>query len=138
MQIHINGGGDFAGTVFAFNHFNDGSVADLGIGNQVGGFGPDWTLAQNANAYSARKMKVYVSGASLESTIGDANGYQLVYELNIPAKPTYKDAKPQYSVMSIPDQSFTRIAYLLELDTDYVWVSVSMKLLHFRLSCFTL
>jgi hypothetical protein len=136
MQVHINGGGNnYVGTVFAFNHFNDGYVSDLGIGNKPGnlsGLGTDWSYTQNANSYSVRNMKVYVSDASsghggLESTISDADGYQLVYELDIPTTPTYGATPPQYTVdksLSIPDFSFTRVAYLLELNDKYVWVSM--------------
>ncbi len=68
MQIHINGGGSYTGTVFAFNDFNlDGSTlssttkhgdADVGIGNQPSGH-PDWTFAANAGTYTVRKLKVY-------------------------------------------------------------------------------
>merc|ERR1712127_247838 len=71
MQVHINGGGSYVGTVFAFNRFNDGAVSDLGIGNKpgtVGGLGPDWSLAQNAGSYSVRKMKVYASNVPQEHT----------------------------------------------------------------------
>lgn len=134
MQIHINGGGTYVGTVFAFNRFNDGAVSDLGIGNKPGsvfGLGPDWSLAQNANSYSVRNMKVYVADepveSTLETTISDAAGYQLVYELDIPTNPAYSGAPPNYSVdnsQSIPDWSFARVAYLLELDDKYVWVSM--------------
>ena len=134
MQVHINGGGNYVGTVFAFNRFNDGAVSDLGIGNMpstVGGLGPDWSLAQNAASYSVRKMKVYASDMSqehtLESTISDATGYNLVYELDIPIQPAYAIAPPSYTVDnsdSIPDLSFSRVAYLLELDDNYVWVSM--------------
>ncbi len=135
MQVHINGGGNYVGTVFAFNRFNDGFVADLGIGNKpdnIFGLGPDWSYTQNANSYSVRNMKVYVSdapsgGGGLESTISDADGYQLVYELDIPTNPAYALAPPQYTVdnsQSIPDFSFTRVAYLLELDDKYAWASM--------------
>ena len=137
MQVHINGGGNYVGTVFAFNRFNDGAVCDLGIGNKPNGLfglGTDWSYAQNANSYSVRNMKVYVSDADsssgpggLESTIGDADGYELVYELDIPTTPAYGAAPPQYTVdnsQSIADFSFTRVAYLLELDDKYVWASM--------------
>jgi hypothetical protein len=135
MQIHINGGGSYFGTVFAFNHFNDGVISDLGIGNKpgnVGGLGPDWSLSQNANSYSVRKMKVYVSDvaqeSTLESTISDAAGFNLVYELeDIPIKPAFALAPPAYTIdnsASIHDLSFSRVAYLLELDDKYVWVSM--------------
>lgn len=134
MQIHINGEGNYVGTVFDFNHFNDGVLSDLGIGNKPGnvaGLGPDWSYAQNAGSYSVRKKKVYVSDVpeenTLESTISDAAGYNLVYELDIPTNPAYKNAPPAYSVdnsASIADWSFSRVAYLLELDDKFAWVSM--------------
>ena len=59
MQVHVNNGGSYRGTVFAFNNFNNGYVADLGIGNRAGPTS-DWSLAGNANTYSVRKLKVFV------------------------------------------------------------------------------
>eukprot|EP00957_Ditylum_brightwellii_P032069 2431683-Ditylum_brightwellii.AAC.1 len=41
--------------------FNDGAVADLGIGNKPTGQ-PDWALSSNANTYGVRKLQVYVTG----------------------------------------------------------------------------
>ena len=56
MQIHLPGQ-----TVFAFNHFNDGSVADLGIGNSNIGLGSDWSMASNAGSYQVRTLKVFTN-----------------------------------------------------------------------------
>jgi hypothetical protein len=56
MQIHIPGQ-----TVFAFNHFNDGSVADLGIGNSNIGLGSDWSMASNVGSYQVRTLKVFTN-----------------------------------------------------------------------------
>jgi len=75
MQIHL----PLGRTVFAFNHFNDGSVADLGIGNSEVGFGSDWSLAANAESYLVRTLKVFTnaqtpvtstSSTSVSSTTG--------------------------------------------------------------------
>ena len=71
MQVHVNGGGSYVGTVFAFNRFNDGSIADLGIGNKPGnvsGLGPDWSFAQNSITYSSRKLKIFALKDSLPLT----------------------------------------------------------------------
>jgi len=47
-----------------------------------------------------------------------------VYDLVIPVSPAYSNAKPLYSVDNHQQVSgFTRIAYYLELDNEYVWVS---------------
>ena len=53
-------------------------------------------------------------------------GYQLIYSLEIPIEPDYKDSRPQYSVdrHQDVDTSFSRVAYYLELDDQYVWVSM--------------
>lgn len=56
MQIHLPGK-----TVFAFNRFNDGNVADLGIGNSAIGLGTDWSLASNADGYEVKTMKVFTN-----------------------------------------------------------------------------
>jgi hypothetical protein len=59
MQVHVNSNGNYQGTIFAFNRFNDGNVADLGIGNAPS-FLRDWSLAGNAGVYSTRRLKVFV------------------------------------------------------------------------------
>lgn len=65
MQIHLQ-----EKTVFAFNRFNDGHVADLGIGNSNVGLGTDWSLAENANSYEVKTLKVFtnVQGTGTTST----------------------------------------------------------------------
>ena len=61
----------------------------------------------------------------VKNLIPDADGYELVYSLAIPSNPVYKNAKPLYSVDNHQSfSSFSRIAYYLELDGDYVWVSM--------------
>lgn len=135
MQVHVHGGGsNYIGTVFAFNRFNDGVVADLGIGNSPGGQ-PDWAVASNANAYGVRNLKVFVANFSTppplvdpyiaNKNIQDAEGFQLVYALDIPTNPNYSASKPDYSVdNSLAVDSFSRIAYYMELDNYWVWVSM--------------
>jgi len=46
-------------TLFAINHWRDGSRADVGIGNQESGE-PDWTFAANAGSYRSMRLKVLV------------------------------------------------------------------------------
>ena len=61
----------------------------------------------------------------MKNLIPDAEGYELVYSLAIPTNPVYRNAKPLYSVDNHQSfSSFSRIAYYLELDDDYVWVSM--------------
>jgi len=64
MQVHIENPSNRSGprqTVFAFNRFNKGLTADLGIGTNTKVDGqPDWTLSYNANTYTMSKLQVYV------------------------------------------------------------------------------
>jgi sialate O-acetylesterase len=56
MQVHNH---DAKQTLFALNHWRDGSHADLGIGNQPKD-NPDWTFAGNAGTYQAGRLRVLV------------------------------------------------------------------------------
>jgi len=56
MQVHNH---DARQTLFAINHWSEGSHADVGIGNQSQG-NPDWTFAGNAGNYSAMRLVVLV------------------------------------------------------------------------------
>jgi sialate O-acetylesterase len=56
MQVHNH---DAKQTLFAINHWRDGSQADLGIGNQPKD-NPDWTFAANAGTYQAGRLRVLV------------------------------------------------------------------------------
>jgi sialate O-acetylesterase len=56
MQVHNH---DAKQTLFALNHWVEGSRADLGIGNQPGN-NPDWTFAANAGDYQAKRLRVLV------------------------------------------------------------------------------
>jgi sialate O-acetylesterase len=56
MQVHNH---DARQTLFAVNHWAEGSHADLGIGNQPTG-NPDWTFAGNAGSYQTKRLRVLV------------------------------------------------------------------------------
>ena len=56
MQVHNH---DARQTLFALNHWQSGSGADLGIGNQPEK-NPDWTFAANAGSYPAKRLRVLV------------------------------------------------------------------------------
>jgi sialate O-acetylesterase len=56
MQVHNH---DARQTLFALNHWREGSHADLGIGNQPAE-NPDWTFAGNAGSYQAKRLRVLV------------------------------------------------------------------------------
>ncbi len=56
MQVH---NADAKQTLFAINHWREGSKADLGIGNQAKDQ-PDWTFSGNAGSYKAKRLRVLV------------------------------------------------------------------------------
>ena len=56
MQIHNHAAKQ---TLFAVNHWTEGSRADLGGGNQATG-NPDWTFAANAGSYQVKRLRVLV------------------------------------------------------------------------------
>jgi sialate O-acetylesterase len=56
MQVHNH---DAKQTLFALNHWREGSHADVGIGNQPKG-NPDWTFAANAGSFQMKRLRVLV------------------------------------------------------------------------------
>lgn len=56
MQVHNH---EARQTLFAINHWRDGSQSDVGVGNQTTGE-PDWTFAKNACSYRTMRLKVLV------------------------------------------------------------------------------
>jgi sialate O-acetylesterase len=56
MQVHNH---DARQTLFALNHWREGSRADLGIGNQPAE-NTDWTFAGNAGSYQMKRLRVLV------------------------------------------------------------------------------
>ncbi|HWX21467.1 MAG TPA: sialate O-acetylesterase [Candidatus Binatia bacterium] len=56
MQVHNH---EAKQTLFALNHWREGSGADLGIGNQPKG-NPDWTFASNAGSYETKRLRILV------------------------------------------------------------------------------
>jgi sialate O-acetylesterase len=56
MQVHNH---DARQTLFAINHWREGTHADIGIGNQAKD-NPDWTFAANAGGYRAMRLRVLV------------------------------------------------------------------------------
>ena len=56
MQVPTH---DAKQTLFALNHWSAGPTADIGIGNQPSN-NPDWTFANNANSYQAKRLRVLV------------------------------------------------------------------------------
>lgn len=130
MQVHNHGA---AQTIFAINHWGaDGSTLDVGIGNNSGS-APDWTNAANAGGYYKRRLHVMVLPslpalpAEVAANVPEAQDYQLVYSLDIPAKGNL--TAPAYSVDNTAKVfGFRRIAYYMELKksdspVEFVWVS---------------
>jgi len=58
LQVHNYGGEQ---TVFAFNNWNGGVAADIGIGNCPTGANPDWTFMGNDATYATKRLRVFVS-----------------------------------------------------------------------------
>lgn len=56
MQVHNAAAKQ---TLFAVNHWREGTKADIGIGNQPQA-NPDWTFASNAGSYSVKRLRVLV------------------------------------------------------------------------------
>ncbi len=56
MQIHNY---EAKQTIFALNSWKRGANADLGIGNSPGKT-RDWTFAANAQAYTIKRLRVFV------------------------------------------------------------------------------
>ncbi len=130
MQVHDHGA---AQTIFAINHWGaDGSTLDVGIGNNTGS-APDWTNAANAGTYHKRRLHVMVLPslpalpAEVAANVPEAQDYQLVYSLDIPAKGNL--VPPAYAVDNTAKVfGFRRIAYYMELKkpgspAEFVWVS---------------
>ncbi|WP_254509590.1 autotransporter-associated beta strand repeat-containing protein [Anatilimnocola floriformis] len=159
MQIH-NYDTDGAGpgitgqTLFAFNNWNDSTLnaAALGIGNDPNpAHGSDWTFAANVGTYQIKNIAVLVrqtsntpiptptataAPAALSSNAPELADYQLLYQKALPNDANYSSGAVAYDVNNaalIPANSFDRIAYYLELDTDGAgpsptqWVSASFN-----------
>jgi len=59
------------------------------------------------------------------ANVAEASQYRLVYELAIPANADYESNVPPYMIDNTASvQSFNRIGYCLELNSNWVWVSM--------------
>ncbi|MGV3663476.1 MAG: GDSL-type esterase/lipase family protein [Prosthecobacter sp.] len=131
MQVHNHGASQ---TLFAINHWGaDGNTLDVGIGNSTGS-APDWTNAANAGTYFKRRLHVLVLPGIPElppevaANVPEAQGYQLVYSLDIPAQGNL--TAPSYTVDNSAETGpFNRVAYYMQLqkageEPEFVWVSM--------------
>jgi hypothetical protein len=141
MQVHNHDAGANQ-TVFAVNRFGqDGSVLDVGIGNNPAPVnnGVDWTFASNAPTYSRRILHVLVLPATtttdpaVTAKVPEAANYQLVYSANLPTTGNFVSGTGfiPYAVNHSADISgFSRVAYYMELQKTgdaqprYVWTSM--------------
>lgn len=78
MQIHNF---DAQQTILAYNRWNDGSVSDLGIGNQPTG-NPDWTFAADqqpvgADDYTLKNLYVLVEGFPSSAAVPEPSTFAL-------------------------------------------------------------
>jgi len=138
MQIHNHGASQ---TLMAINHWGaDGNTLDVGMGNNpspANGNGVDWTNAANAGQFARRILHVMVLPGTpataavpidVAANIPEAEGYQLVYSLDIPNQGNL--TSPAYSIDNSSQVGpFKRIAYYLELQTgsnapEYIWTSM--------------
>jgi hypothetical protein len=65
FQVHnhdIDGAGTntLGETLFAYNHWGNGGVDDLGIGNRPGQANTDWTFSGTANGYTGKNLLILV------------------------------------------------------------------------------
>jgi len=63
MQIHLDSERQ---VLFAFNNWNRGLPADLGIGNGIGNDHSDWTFIGNTPSYTVKTLQVFVLPTSGE------------------------------------------------------------------------
>ena len=61
MQVHVALSDGTPMTVFAFNRWNSGGIADLGIGNNPDTSHSDWTFTENSDLYTVKTLEVWVS-----------------------------------------------------------------------------
>ncbi|MCW1916142.1 GDSL-type esterase/lipase family protein [Luteolibacter sp. GHJ8] len=140
MQVHNHDAGANQ-TIFALNHFGaDGSVLDLGIGNNTAPVdgGVDWTFAANAGNYSKRTLHVLVlpgttTSPDLIAKVPEAEGYQLAYSVDVPASGNMQSGTGAFTYQKNFGTAlgpFTRVAYYMELNKTgdpaptYVWTSM--------------
>jgi len=154
FQVHnYAGNGGTGEVIFAYNDWggnNAGGNSELGIGTNTGtlvtgsgpvnvGGNPDWTFADSTNYYTVKNLQILVheaegpvlpeAPAGALANVPEAKGYSVVYELPI-QNGTFSPS--QYTVNKsglIPDGSFARVAYYLELEhptygQQFLWVSM--------------
>ncbi|MEZ5329136.1 MAG: Ig-like domain-containing protein [Verrucomicrobiales bacterium] len=134
MQIHNHDAGE---VIFAFNRWGSGfaGTTDIGIGtNTAEGQNPDYTFAENATSFASRNLYVLVRPTTVEiptfiaNAVPESRNYKLVYELEIPGVNEFGgDAQTISDAYSVDNsatvEAGSRVAYIMELDEEWVWVS---------------
>jgi hypothetical protein len=110
MQIHIPGQ-----TVFAFNRFNDGSVADLGIGNSNIGLGSDWSMASNAGSYQVRTLKVFTNTQGPVTTSTPTTSPTKIQTSSPTKKPTIIPQTPPPATPQPTNEPTPKVSYMIPL-----------------------
>lgn len=130
FQVHNHGASQ---VIFAYNRWgaNNGND-DVGIGNRPATSNTDYTFAQNAATYTVKNLQILVRQRTtvpyaLRRQVPEAATYELVYDLAIP------NGQLSYNTNTIPylftrtgalPAGFGRVAYALDLDSKWVYVSV--------------
>lgn len=136
FQIHNHGAGQ---VIFAYNHWGASGTDSVGIGNR-GTSHPDWTFSYNAASYTTRTLQILVrEGTEKRSTVSDgmaatvrgrvaeAADYDLLYDMSIPNGAQIFNRKVvPYTLAAGGNVAMTpaRQAYYLELDSEWVYVSM--------------
>ncbi|MFT6861601.1 MAG: hypothetical protein ACJAVK_000153 [Akkermansiaceae bacterium] len=133
MQIHNH---DASEVLFAFNRWGSGGgTTDIGIGtNAAAGQNPDYVFAENAASFASRNLYVLVRPALLKlpqdiaNAVPESGGYKLIYQMELPAVNEFSGNAQTIAEAYTADYSATvapgsRVAYVLRLDEEWVWVS---------------
>ena len=133
FQVHNHGG--TGEVLFAYNDWGGNNAAgssELGIGTNPGG-NPDWTFQDSTHLYEVKNLQVLVreltppvlpsAPAHIVANAPEAGQYKLVYQLPVTSSAFNPGQYVVNNSAQIPDGSYDRIGYYLELDSQWVWVS---------------
>lgn len=118
--------------IFAYNRWGSSGNSDMGIGNATNG-SPDWTFAQNAADYTIKNLQILVHPrtespglTALHTNVPESRKYELVYDLPIPTSAAHNSQMIPYMVdrSGVIPHSFGRIAYYMELDSQWAYASM--------------
>ena len=137
MQIHNFGAKQ---TVFSYSHFESGTNADLGIGNQPQD-NPDWTFSGAANRYAKATLYVFVTEVPRDDTpylekvkacVPEAAAMKLAYAYDLKTGSGFGDhTRVRYAAdnSDVLTGKAKKVAYLMVLagnDGKEEWVYAAM------------